>query len=92
MVVRRQERQPYRQRWYPIIAKLLKEHGKADLPEIRKILRSSFPGGRNQRKVRTYSYRIWLDEARIQLGLKPRDLDPSHRQPKSCPGQLSLLP
>ena len=50
----------------PVIARVIKEVGTDDLKRLRVALRAAYPFGQ-------YAYhplKIWLDEIRVQLGLK----------------------
>ena len=55
----------WRDRVRPIIAAVIAEHGEG--PGLRKALREAYPFG-----LREYHpYKVWLDEIRVQRGLKP---------------------
>ncbi len=53
----------------PIIAKVLAESRGKPEAEVRAALRAAYPFGPH----RHHPYRIWLDEIRIQTGLRPID-------------------
>lgn len=61
----------------PIIAKAIAENLGKPEKEIRKALRRAYPFG--ERKY--HPYKIWLDEIRVQLGLKT--FHPSGRQSRT---------
>lgn len=64
----------------PIIGKVIETHGTSDMGLLRAKLRRAFPCG--PRKY--HPYKIWLDEIRVQLGLKKkkrRALEPKLIQP-----------
>lgn len=82
----------YRVRWYPIIEKIVAGTRGAEVTQLLADLRKMYPGNPNPQTSGVYPRRIWNDEARIQLGLKPRNPDPTIRQPKSSPGQMPLFP
>ena len=50
----------------PIIAKIIKEVGQEDEKKLRRALLEAYPFG--ERKY--HPYKIWLDEIKVQLGLK----------------------
>ena len=52
----------------PIIANVIREHGREDTPELRKALFDAYPFG--QRKY--WPYQVWLDEIKVQLGTKKK--------------------
>ncbi len=57
----------WREHASPIIDKVITEVGTSDMKVLRKALREAYPFG-----VRKYfPYKIWCDEIRVQLGLKP---------------------
>lgn len=73
----------------PIIARVLSETAGKPEKEIRKALREAFPFG-------VYGYhplKIWLDEIRIQRGLKKLPLQGKGivRQPESTNGQTEMF-
>jgi hypothetical protein len=52
----------------PIIAAVIEKHGAGNMPLLREKLRYAFPySGR-----KNHPYKIWLDEIRVQLGLKKK--------------------
>ena len=61
----------------PIIAEVIKENKDKPIKEIRKALREAYPFGYYGKY---WPYKVWLDEIRIQLGLK-RGYDPKDRKP-----------
>ncbi len=79
----------FRDRYRPRIAAVLEANADKSLNEKRKALRKAFPDGPRQ----YHPYKIWLDEARIQLGLKRSKVKvagvPVPTQPG--PGQRSLF-
>jgi hypothetical protein len=52
----------------PIIGKVIETHGTSDMGLLRAKLRRAFPCG--PRKY--HPYKIWLDEIRVQLGMKKK--------------------
>jgi len=57
----------------PIIAAIIREYSTDDIPRLRAALRDAFPWGER----RYHPYKVWLDEIRVQLGLKhPQRLGP----------------
>lgn len=52
----------------PIIERVLKDTEGQDEKKIRKALREAFPFGER----RYYPYKVWLDEIRVQRGLKKK--------------------
>jgi len=57
----------WRGRARPIIAKVIAEHAGRPQPEVRRALREAYPFGPRQH----HPYKIWCDEVKRQLGLKP---------------------
>lgn len=51
----------------PVIARVIAEVGTDDLKKLRAALRAAYPFGIYDMHPR----KIWLDEIRVQLGLKP---------------------
>jgi hypothetical protein len=94
----------WRELYAPVIARVISEHAdpasKIDAEqrrEIRRKLRATFPysDGANRR---SHQYKAWLEEARVQLGLKPPGRDRG-RPPKvprdvvlSNPKQFEMFP
>jgi hypothetical protein len=76
----------WRQRFQPLIAKVIRDNAGKSLDEVRAALREAFP----QRPHAHHPYKIWMDECRLQLGLKRAKLHPAQRQPRSVAGQQSL--
>ena len=56
----------WRDRYIQLIAKVLADHADESLAEKRKALRAAFPDGPRE----NHPYKIWLDECKVQLGLK----------------------
>lgn len=81
----------FRKRWYSIIAHLIDANRGLELKQLRKILRANYPGNPYSHTTGIYPLRVWRDECRIQLGLKPRRRDLAFPQPPSCPGQKHLF-
>ena len=52
----------------PIIAAVIANHPSADTNSLRKALRAAYPWGPKE----NHPYKIWCDEVRVQLGLKPK--------------------
>jgi hypothetical protein len=74
----------------PIIAEVIARVGRDDMKALRRALREAYPFGPRQ----YYPYRIWLDEIKEQLGLKPhkkRDACEAPTHHESLPGQLTLF-
>jgi hypothetical protein len=81
-------RETHRDRLRPIIARTLAQYRpKQRLRTKRTALRQAYP----YRCRRGYVYRVWLDECRIQLGLRPPRFR-TLRVLRSSPGQLLLFP
>ena len=57
----------WRDKASPVIEKVLRENEGKTIKEIRKELAKAYPFG--QKKY--WPYKVWLDEIRSQLGLKP---------------------
>jgi len=78
----------WRHRWRGVIRRTLAELGpRRQLRTKRRALRAAYPGER-----KGYRYRVWLDECRVQLGLRPprrRYLDPERIA--DSPGQQYLF-
>ena len=51
----------------PIIAAVIAKYEGADLRFLRSALRDAYPWG-----PLSHPYKIWCDEVRVQLGLKPK--------------------
>lgn len=72
-------RTTWRDRYRPIVADVIAKIGTQDLRSVRRALRSAFPGPRAY-----HCLKIWRDECRLQLGLKPkkppRNLRPDPQQ------------
>lgn len=59
----------YRDRWRPIIAKVIAENPEADQKVLRAALRAAWP----KRELRSgWPYKVWLDEIARQTGRKPK--------------------
>ena len=56
----------WRDSFSPIIARVIDQFGTDDMSRLRKELRKAFPSPPRQ----YHPYKIWLDEIRVQLGLK----------------------
>ena len=56
----------WREHYRPIIAKIIEDVGTEDMSKLRKAFRDAFPSP--PRKY--HPYKMWLDEIRVQLGLK----------------------
>jgi len=56
----------WRDRYIPLIARVLSNNQDASLAEKRKLLRAAFPDGPRE----YHPYKIWLNECAVQLGLK----------------------
>ncbi|WP_373649031.1 hypothetical protein [Schlesneria sp. DSM 10557] len=56
----------YREKWAPIIAKVIADVGTDDIRKLRQALRDAWDYGPRE----YHPYKIWLDEIRVQLGLK----------------------
>ena len=52
----------------PIIAAVIESHGTGDIVGLRRALRAAYPWGPRE----YHPYKIWCDEVRVQLGLKPK--------------------
>jgi hypothetical protein len=55
----------WRDRFRPLIAEVIERHGR-DAPGLRAALRKAFPCPPRE----NHPYQIWLDEIRVQLGLR----------------------
>lgn len=80
----------WRDRARPIIQKVLADNYNLPPKMLRKKLREAYPF--HERAM--HPYKIWLDEIRRQLGLKPertKQKGSMRPQPKSLPGQLGLF-
>ena len=60
-------RETWRDKARPIIQAVIAKHGIDDLRTLRRALRDAYPWGPRQ----YHPYKIWCDEVRVQLGLKP---------------------
>ena len=76
--------QTWRQIAAPIIAGIISKVGTSDMKKLRAALRDAYPFGERQ----YHSYKIWCDEVRRQLGLKPKA---KNRASPADPGQPSLF-
>jgi hypothetical protein len=86
----RSTRETWRDRFRPIIGRVLAQFTPGTrLKTKRKALRAACEeiGARK----RSYCYYVWLDEVRIQLGLRPPRFRTIRTRP-SLPGQLPLFP
>lgn len=54
---------------------------------LRKALCEAYPFGQKA----YHPYKIWCDEIKFQLGLKPAKVPPHERQPDPLPGQKELF-
>lgn len=77
----------WRDRWRPIIANVLKETAGQSEREIRKALREAWPGGLRE----YFPYKVWLDEIRVQLGLRKFGRGKDKLRVESCEGQGDLF-
>jgi len=75
----------WRERARPIIARVLKETKGQDEKAIRKALRAAYPFGPKKHQP----YKMWLDEIRVQRGLKPPRKPPTIKPPD--PRQMGLF-
>lgn len=75
----------WRERMMPLIAQILAEYQDLELNGKRTALREARPYWVNQ----GWLLKVWRDECRIQLGLKPRTKRPSRRE--SGKGQKVLF-
>lgn len=66
----------WRDRCRPVIAEVIRANQGQDLKTIRRALREAYPWG--ERKY--WPYKVWCDEIRRQLGLKPIKKDPRQRE------------
>jgi len=57
----------WRDRYTQLIARVISDNAGQPLAKVRKKLREAFPDGPRE----YHPYKIWLDECRVQLGLKP---------------------
>ena len=57
----------WRDKARPIIAAVIASHPSADTNSLKRALRKAYPWGPRE----YYPYKIWCDEVRVQLGLKP---------------------
>ena len=73
----------YRQHFAPIINETLRLNVDGTTREKRRAWKERIGVSRDR-----YSYRIWLDEIRCQLGLRPRRR--RRKSEKECPGQLKF--
>lgn len=69
-----------------IIGRTIAETDSKDLPLLRQRLRDAYPWG--ERK--NHPYKIWLDEIKRQLGLKP-PLQQGGRRPEQVPPEQGRL-
>lgn len=78
----------WREKFSPIIARVIAENRDKPLSEQRKALRAAFPAG--ERKY--HPYKIWLDEINVQLGRK-KIAERAHRRQVTPPaaGQRELF-
>ncbi len=60
----------------PIIAEVIREHGKEDMKLVRKKLREAYPYGERA----MWPYKVWCHEVRRQLGLTTPKVDEKQRQ------------
>lgn len=79
----------WRDRFRPLIAKVLAENDGKPEGELRQALRDAFPQG--PRKY--WPYKVWLDEIRVQRGMKTdrRIKKGERRAVVSLPGQIGLF-
>ena len=71
----------------PIIAKALKDNQGAQEGVIKQALYDAYPFGERAR----YPYHIWLDEIRVQRGLKQKKIAEQTRQELIDAGQAELF-
>ena len=67
----------WRDKARPIIAAVIARVGTDDLPRLRRALREAFPFGPRE----YHPYKIWCDEIRVQLGMKPERVKPEPERP-----------
>lgn len=70
-----------------VIAEVLKETEGQSESEIRRALREAFPFGPRD----YYPYKVWLDEIKVQRGLKKPKRPPVRRVPPPDPNQRGLF-
>lgn len=75
-------RKTWRDHFRPIIAQVIEAHAGQPVRSVRTALRKAFPAGPRQ----YHPYKVWLDECRIQLGLRSRE-----RKAKPAIGQTELF-
>jgi hypothetical protein len=72
----------WRDKCRPVVARVLRDNVKGDERALRRALRDAYPfGARNW-----WPYRVWLDEIKVQRGLRP----PRRGNPAPVPGQLAI--
>ena len=76
----------WRDRARPIIARVIADNPGLPVEELRKLISAEYPFGERA----MHPYKIWLDEVRTQLGLKPKP-NVKGSQVKSLPGQQGLF-
>lgn len=74
----------WRDRFRPMIAKLIEECGDMTVDEKRKALRGSFPDTFRG----NFPYKVWCDEVKVQLKLK---VNWREKQVESAKGQKDLF-
>lgn len=79
----------WRDRYRPRIAAIIAANSDKSLSEKRKALREAFPKGQHG----LHTYKIWLSECRIQLGLQRSKIRVAGvpMAVESAPGQRSLF-
>lgn len=78
----------WRDHFRPLIFRVLEQLGpRRRLKTKRRALRAAYPC----QQRRGWAYKVWCDEVRIQLGLRPPRFRTIHRVPDS-PGQRYLFP
>ena len=60
----------WRDRFRPLIAKIIQENEGSDMKTLRKALRAAFPVAPRA----FHPYKIWLDEIKVQTGTKKKRL------------------
>lgn len=72
----------WRDKAAPIIACVIREHGRGDMKTLRRALREAYPFGER----RAWPYKVWLAEVKRQLG------HPLRRPAATNPEQIEMFP